>query len=490
MDEGVLVGFGCGHEEFCLSCLFDFLRVNIASANVTRLTCPKSDCTYALKEQEILQLLEDDPALRARFVKFSHIAAIKADPLRALCPSTDCSGTLKKKFSEEGQPLPCSCTLCGSEYCSGCICSLHPGQTCDERRKERLAAFIADNELSGDNLRPCPRCGTPAIKDGGCNHMTCRSCGENWCWICGAFGVSVANYSHYYTPGRCFGVSEEEGESVFTTLFLTGILLPISATFKVVDGVRAHKLKKERRKRGETYTVAVVGARGVGKSTFIHTYSKSDSLSYLSWLRGTPAPARSAGDAKTRPASSTAASSAAASSSSASSTAASDVDAAADNGGDDDFALTSVLEGIAPPYETEVTHRVGGVPCEVKLAEAHAIGRGEAMQSNVGALDPHAAVVVFSLMDGDSFSDALELVVLLRRSLPKTNVPVLLVGTHSEQGHRRVRKSEVKRAAKKMGLVACCFVNAYDGWNVRSAMKALVAAMLQRWEEVQKSAFD
>jgi len=30
----------------------------------------------------------------------------------------------------------------------------------------------------------CPSCGIPMRKAGGCNHMTCRKCGYEFCWIC------------------------------------------------------------------------------------------------------------------------------------------------------------------------------------------------------------------------------------------------------------------------------------------------------------------
>jgi len=34
------------------------------------------------------------------------------------------------------------------------------------------------------NTRPCPRCQLPIEKDEGCNHMTCRKCRYDFCWIC------------------------------------------------------------------------------------------------------------------------------------------------------------------------------------------------------------------------------------------------------------------------------------------------------------------
>jgi len=30
----------------------------------------------------------------------------------------------------------------------------------------------------------CPRCGIPIKKNGGCDHMTCRKCTHEFCWIC------------------------------------------------------------------------------------------------------------------------------------------------------------------------------------------------------------------------------------------------------------------------------------------------------------------
>ena len=34
------------------------------------------------------------------------------------------------------------------------------------------------------NTKKCPRCQTPIEKDEGCNHMNCRKCRKEFCWIC------------------------------------------------------------------------------------------------------------------------------------------------------------------------------------------------------------------------------------------------------------------------------------------------------------------
>jgi len=46
------------------------------------------------------------------------------------------------------------------------------------------AAEAATQRWKNTNTRPCPRCASPIMKDGGCNHVKCGKCRVDFCWAC------------------------------------------------------------------------------------------------------------------------------------------------------------------------------------------------------------------------------------------------------------------------------------------------------------------
>lgn len=52
-----------------------------------------------------------------------------------------------------------------------------------ENEEEQAQAEIMRRRLAG-TLKFCPSCDSRIERNGGCNHMTCRSCAFQFCWVC------------------------------------------------------------------------------------------------------------------------------------------------------------------------------------------------------------------------------------------------------------------------------------------------------------------
>jgi len=76
------------------------------------------------------------------------------------------------------------CTHCGTTYCF-----LHGGahlnSTCSEYTASIAEQVNATTEVISTISKPCPGCGLPIEKSGGCNHMKCNNCNTAFCWVCG-----------------------------------------------------------------------------------------------------------------------------------------------------------------------------------------------------------------------------------------------------------------------------------------------------------------
>ena len=76
---------------------------------------------------------------------------------------------------------------CGETFCFGCNHKMaHAPISC-----EQLEAWEKDFDDGGDediwiklNTKPCPKCKVPIEKNAGCMHITCKSCGHGFCWLC------------------------------------------------------------------------------------------------------------------------------------------------------------------------------------------------------------------------------------------------------------------------------------------------------------------
>jgi hypothetical protein len=67
-----------------------------------------------------------------------------------------------------------------------------------------LKELMPENLVVGKDIQPCPGCKAPWGLQDGCNHMTCPTCGMNYCFICGK--EASDNSGHWRDPedgGSC-----------------------------------------------------------------------------------------------------------------------------------------------------------------------------------------------------------------------------------------------------------------------------------------------
>lgn len=119
---------------------------------------------------------------------------------KTLCIKPQHNGTNKNKIK---------CYVCSIELCShGCGKIYHEEFPCELTIDELSDAVVTKI------TKICPNidCNTKINKDGGCNHMTCKICTTQFCWICNK-EIEKDNYGHYavtehYNSGDCNQFSE------------------------------------------------------------------------------------------------------------------------------------------------------------------------------------------------------------------------------------------------------------------------------------------
>ncbi|EME40884.1 hypothetical protein DOTSEDRAFT_27485 [Dothistroma septosporum NZE10] len=83
------------------------------------------------------------------------------------------------------------CQLCEYCYCVVCEAPMHENQTCEvyqAQKAEREQEIQEQEHLSMEQVKniskPCPKCKSAIMKDGGYDQMTCKRCKHEFCWLC------------------------------------------------------------------------------------------------------------------------------------------------------------------------------------------------------------------------------------------------------------------------------------------------------------------
>jgi len=170
------------------------------------LYCP--ECSFVYTKKKIDQIFSfnikdknEVENLKKLLEKSNTKELILSNPELMFCPIANCDGFAKKNKNKEYN----ICTM-GHKFCIKCGELWHENGICKEEEK---VDQLFEEYRKKYNLKNCPYCNIITNKNEGCNHMKCKYCGKDWCWIC--CEIFTSTEEHYGNiNNRCFGRMQED----------------------------------------------------------------------------------------------------------------------------------------------------------------------------------------------------------------------------------------------------------------------------------------
>jgi ariadne-1 len=192
----------CGHR-YCVDCYQQYLTQKIQEeGEAARVQCPADGC-HLIIDAASLDLLVT-PVLAKRYNELLNRTYVDDREVLKWCPAPDCPNAvecgIKKKDLD--RVVPTVACACGHRFCFGCILNDHQPAPC-ELVKRWLKKCADDSETANwisANTKECPKCNSTIEKNGGCNHMTCRKCKHEFCWMC--MGLWSEHGTSWYNCNR------------------------------------------------------------------------------------------------------------------------------------------------------------------------------------------------------------------------------------------------------------------------------------------------
>lgn len=161
----------CG-GSYCSGCARAYIEHKVLDGEVSdkKLVCPSPQCARPLAEDMVEALLA--PAL---FDKYREFLRNQRAGIR-FCPRAGCCAIIDEPLFSSRRRVACS--ACQHESCMRCGGDFHAVPLC-RRVEKRFGRWKKRN-----NVRACPSCKTNIEKNGGCAHMKCFHCDQEFCWSC------------------------------------------------------------------------------------------------------------------------------------------------------------------------------------------------------------------------------------------------------------------------------------------------------------------
>ena len=213
----------CKHT-FCRACCTSYFESQMADGAASALSCPEPSCRQCATPPEVKMLLPTE--LYEQYERLSLQTTLETMSDICWCPRCEYPAFLLGEGEGEGGRLAL-CSTCHLSFCIECKQSWHGLAPCanlatrwrnaSEAEREVLRQKYGDKVVeevqSGEwllsNTKPCPNCNTSIQKNGGCNHISCRKCNYEWCWLC-----NKRYHAGHFKTGSCEQFSDDFFEEI------------------------------------------------------------------------------------------------------------------------------------------------------------------------------------------------------------------------------------------------------------------------------------
>jgi ariadne-1 len=178
VSMSTMFSLGCDHF-FCRPCYAEYLKQLISDGpSCVHAVCPEHLCKQSVPQSVITQLVSPEVSEKYR-IYLTRNFIDKSKKMR-WCPNAGCE---KVAVGSGITNVLCSC---GKPFCFKCGEEAHDPCSCDQLGHWLLKCSNESETANWilANTKKCPECNARIEKNQGCNHMSCKLCKHEFCWIC------------------------------------------------------------------------------------------------------------------------------------------------------------------------------------------------------------------------------------------------------------------------------------------------------------------
>ena len=192
----------CDHR-YCITCYSHYLTQKVKDeGEASRIQCPRDGC-HRIVDAKSLRLLTTQDVQDRYEVLLTRTYVDDKENLK-WCPAPECEFAIDCAVKKRDLKRIVPTVKCdkGHDFCFGCTLADHQPAPC-ALVKRWVQKCEDDSETSNwisANTKECTKCNSTIEKNGGCNHMTCRKCKHEFCWVC--MGPWSEHGTSWYNCGR------------------------------------------------------------------------------------------------------------------------------------------------------------------------------------------------------------------------------------------------------------------------------------------------